>query len=78
MAVDQNGVEELLDWVDPDFIRYCPMHRVPFVPDDHMHRYAHTRCPVGGESLQSYFARFRDQGGTPVPTLEPLMDMEWW
>ena len=63
MALDQDGVEELLDWVDPNYITHCPRHHIVFQPDNHVYRQAHTHCPVGGERLESYFARFR----SPVP-----------
>jgi hypothetical protein len=66
-ATDQDGVEELLPWLDPDTIRFCPRHRIAFAPDPHVYRHAHAICPVGGERLESVFARWRTHDGAPLP-----------
>jgi hypothetical protein len=40
----------------------------------HVYRNAHTHCPIGGERLESIFAKYRENGGVPV---EPPDQFPW-
>ncbi len=66
MATDSTGVEELISWVDPNFVRFCHIHKICFDSDPVAYRDAGRCCPKGGERLVGYLARFRDDQGLPV------------
>ena len=64
---------ELIAGVDADFIRFCPIHRLPHDADPTHYFGAGRLCPAAGEPLRGYLTRVRDQDGTPQ------MDYpEWW
>lgn len=66
MAVDGEGIEELVEGEDPGYLRFCPIHRLPHSPDSRIYRGAGRLCPRGGEPLVGYLARFRDDQGLPM------------
>lgn len=77
MAVDDEGVPELLDWLSPTHLRFCPVHRWVGDPDPRIVKGAGRICPVGGEPLQSIFTRFRSEDGGPMPEIDPWSNEVW-
>ncbi len=77
MAVDRFGVSELITGVDPDAVRFCPIHRVAFDPDPTIYRDAGRCCPVAGERLVGFLARWREADGSPLMELPLPWDEEW-
>ena len=64
---------EIVSGLDADFIRFCPIHRLPHDADP-VHYFGGGRlCPAGGEPLRGYLTRFRDQEGNPQ-----LDYPDWW
>lgn len=74
MAVDRDGVEELIPWVDASYIRFCPVHRLAFDADPVQYKDAGRCCPRGGEPLRGFLARFRDTDGIPQPAESDFWD----
>ena len=73
MAIDQFGIEELVEGQDPSAIRFCPIHRLPHTPDARIYHGAGRTCPEGGEALVGYLRRLRDFDDGPEMNLP-----EWW
>ena len=74
MATDSAGVTEIRADLDPNYVRFCPIHRLAFDPDSTVYRDAGRCCPQGGEVLRGYLARFRDLDGMPEMTLPNFWD----
>ena len=64
-GVNASPAEEI-PGLPQDFVRWCPIHRVAFDDDPTIYRGAGRRCPVGGELLMGYLARWRDPDGIPI------------
>jgi DNA-directed RNA polymerase subunit RPC12/RpoP len=75
VAVDRDGVEELIPWVDATYIRFCWRCRLPFTPDARIYRDAGRACPRCGVALRGYLEQFRDDQGL---SNDPGLDDDSW
>lgn len=68
---EQDPVEGL----DPNFTRFCSLHRCVHDPDPRIYSGAGRLCPIGGEQLRGFLQRYRDMDGVPV--VEELPPAFW-
>ena len=72
MALDRFGIDDPIEGVNPDAIRFAWQDRLPHDPDPRIYHGAGRLSPASGTPMIGYLQRFRD--------LDPLPDYplsEW-